>query len=198
MNYLAHALLSGDDPGVLIGNMAADSLRGRLPSGLRPAVVRGIHLHRDIDRCTDGSYEFAACKAVFESGYGRFAHVLVDIAFDHVLCKSWHLYCGQPFPSFVERVYAVFLDSSRMMPKAFIHVAERMRSEDWLTSYCTLAGVGAAYERVGRRFRLAPGYLARAAVLVEERQDFLSDEFNSLFPKVLERAARIREEKANY
>ena len=138
MNYLAHALLSGDDPGELIGNMAADSLKGRLPSDLLPAVVRGVHLHREIDRYTDGSDEFAACKAVFESRYGRFAHVLVDIAFDHVLCKSWHLYCGQPFPSFVERVYAVFLDSNHMMPKAFIPIAERMRSEDWLTSYAIL------------------------------------------------------------
>jgi acyl carrier protein phosphodiesterase len=71
-----------------------------------------------------------------------------------------------------------------------------MRSEDWLTSYGTLAGVGAAYERVGRRFRLAPGYLARATVLVEERQDSLYEGFNSLFPKVLERAVRIREEKS--
>ena len=196
MNYLAHALLSGDDPGELIGNMAADSLKGRLPPDLFPAVVRGVHLHREIDRYTDGSDEFAACKAVFESGYGRFAHVLVDIAFDHVLCKSWHLYCEQPFPSFVERVYAVFLDSNHMVPNAFIPIAERMRSEDWLTSYGTLAGVRAAYERVGRRFRLAPGYLARATVLVEERRDSLCDGFNSLFPKVLERAVRIREEKS--
>ena len=196
MNYLAHALLSGDDPGVLIGNMAADSLKGRLPPDLLPAVVRGVHLHREIDRYTDDCDEFAACKAVFDSGYGRYAHVLVDIAFDHFLCKSWHLYCRHSFLSFVERVYAVLLDSNHMVPNAFIPIAERMRSEDWLTSYTTLAGVAAAYERVGRRFRLAPGYLAKATVLVEERRDSLCDGFNSLFPKVLERAVRIREEKS--
>jgi acyl carrier protein phosphodiesterase len=195
MNYLAHALLSGDNPGVLIGNMAADSLKGRLPPDLLPAVIRGVHLHREIDRYTDDSDEFTACKAVFESGYGRYAHVLVDIAFDHFLCKSWHLYCGHPFPSFVKRVYAVLLDSNRSVPNAFIPIAKRMRSEDWLTSYGTLTGVAAAYERVGRRFRLAPGYLARATILVEERRDSLGDGFNSLFPKVLKRAVRFREEK---
>jgi acyl carrier protein phosphodiesterase len=83
-----------------------------------------------------------------------------------------------------------------MVPNAFIPIAKRMRSEDWLTSYGTLAGVGAAYERVGCRFRLAPGYLARATVLVEEQRDCLCDGFNSLFPKVLERAVRIQEEKS--
>lgn len=194
MNYLAHALLSGDDPGVLIGNMAADSLKGRLPPDLLPAVVCGLHLHHEIDRHTDGSDEFAACKTVFESRYGRYAHVLVDIAFDHFLCKSWHLYCGYPFPSFVERVYAVLLDSNFSVPNTFIPIAERMRREDWLTSYGTLTGVAAAYERVGCRFHLAPGYLAKATVLVEERRDSLCDGFNTLFPKVLERAVRIREE----
>ncbi len=196
MNYLAHALLSGDDPGELIGNMAADSLKGRLPPDLLPAVIRGVHLHREIDRYTDDSDEFAACKAVFESGYGRYAHVLVDIAFDHFLCKSWHLYCGHPFPSFVEHVYAVLLDNNYSLPNAFIPIAEQMRREDWLTSYGTLTGVAAAYERVGRRFHLASGYLARATVLVEKRRDCLCDGFNSLFPKVLERTVRSREEKS--
>ena len=196
MNYLAHALLSGDDHGVLIGNMDADSLKGRLPPGLLPAVIRGVYLHREIDRYTDDSDEFAACKAVFESGYGRYAHVLVDIAFDHFLCRSWHLYCRYPFPSFVERVYAVLLDSNYSVPNAFIPIAERMRSEDWLTSYGTLTGVAEAYERVGSRFRLAPGDLARTTVLVEERRDFLCAGFNSLFPKVLARVVRIREEKS--
>jgi len=196
MNYLAHALLSGDDPGVLIGNMATDSLKGRLPPDLLPAVVRGVQLHHEIDRYTDDSDEFSVCREVFETGYGKYAHVLVDIAFDHCLCKSWHLYCAHPFASFVERVYAVLLDSDLSVPNAFISIAERMRSEDWLTSYCTLSGVEAAYERVGRRLRLTPGYLARATDLVEERRGFLCDEFNSLFPKVLERAVRIRKEKS--
>jgi len=45
MNYLAHALLSGDDPRVLIGNMAADCLKGRLPPDLLPAVIHGVQLH---------------------------------------------------------------------------------------------------------------------------------------------------------
>lgn len=196
MNYLAHALLSGDDPRVLIGNMATDCLKGRLPPDLLPAVIRGVHLHREIDRYTDDSDEFVACKAVFETGYGRYAHVLVDIAFDHFLCRSWHLYCRQPFPSFVERVYAVLLDSNYSVPNAFIPIAEQMRSEDWLTSYSTLTGVAEAYERVGSRFRLEPGYLARATDLVEERRDSLCAWFNSLFPKVLESAVRIREEKS--
>lgn len=196
MNYLAHALLSGEDPGVLIGNMAADSLKGRLPNDLLPSVIRGIHLHHEIDRTTDRSDEFALCKAVFESEYGRYAHVLVDIAFDHFLCKSWHMYCREPLPSFIDRVYAVLLDGSHCLPKAFIPIAERMHREDWLTGYTTTKGIAAAYERVGSHFRLAPGYLAGAITLIEERQNFLRDRFNSLFPKLMESAVRFREEQS--
>ena len=195
MNYLAHALLSGDDPGILIGNLAADSIKGRLPSDLAPAVIRGLQLHREIDRVTDGSDEFAACKAVFAPRYGRYAHVLVDIAFDHILCKSWHLYSRKPFPNFVARIYAVLLDSSQHLPKAFKPVAERMRLEDWLTGYATLTGIAQAYERVEKRFRLAPGYLAGATTLIEEQRAFFSDRFNSLFPRLLVTSKQIRGEK---
>jgi acyl carrier protein phosphodiesterase len=193
MNYLAHALLSGDDPEVLIGNMAADSLKGALPPELLPSVLRGVHLHRRIDRYTDTSVEFSACMAVFRPSYGICAHVLVDIAFDHLLSRSWGSYSAHAFSAFVHRVYSVLRTNRAKLPSAFIPVADRMCSHDWLTSYRSLKGLAAAYARIARRLDLPPGYFAEATGLIEERLDDLTSQFNSLFPRVSEMARLTRE-----
>lgn len=193
MNYLAHALLSGDDPEILIGNMAADSLKGALPPELLPAVVRGVHLHRRIDRYTDTSDEFSACMAVFRPSCRRYSHVLVDIVFDHLLCGSWGSYCACAFSAFVQRVYSVLRTNRPKLPSAFIPVADRMCSHDWLTSYRSLKGVAAAYARIAHRLDLAPEYFTEAIGLIEEQLDYLTAQFNSLFPRVSEMARLARE-----
>ncbi len=184
MNYLAHALLSGDSPGVLIGNLAADSLKGPVPPDLPSEVLRGLQLHRRIDRITDLSNEFADSKALFSPAYGKFAHILVDIAFDHLLCASWERYCDQPFPVFVQWVYAVLRAPEHMLPQAFVPLADRMCRNDWLTAYKDLQGLATAYDRVGRRLRLAPDCLTGAVSVVRKYRQTLQERFDSLFPKL--------------
>ncbi len=53
MNLLAHALLSPADPGILIGNLTADWIKGRARNALPRDLRAGIALHRQIDAFTD-------------------------------------------------------------------------------------------------------------------------------------------------
>ncbi len=191
MNYLAHAFLSGDNPEVLIGNMSADSLRKNSLSGLSPDIVRGIHLHRRIDRFTDTSGEFSACKSVFIPQYGRYAHILVDIAFDHLLIVKWADYTTADLSVFIGKVYEALEARRHMLPDAFVPIFDRMREDDWLRGYGSLDGVAMAYERIGHRIGAAPGRLAGAAELIGRKHDYLCGEFSSLFPKVIRTADEI-------
>ncbi|HCE43873.1 MAG TPA: hypothetical protein DET40_10025 [Lentisphaeria bacterium] len=185
MNYLAHAFLSGDDPEMLIGNMAADSLKGRLPSTLQFDVIRGVRLHRRIDHLADKSEEFSSCMTVFRPKYGRYAHVLVDIAFDHLLAWNWDKYSRKNFHGFVQHVYKVLRTRRDILPHAFIPVADRILGEDWLTCYESLEGLAISYERLGRRIDVEKGHLEKAVDMIEQNRDFLNGHFNSLFPKLV-------------
>src|SRR5947207_2830586 len=49
MNFLAHAFLSFNDPGLLVGNMIADSVKGKEADNYPDRIRQGILLHREID-----------------------------------------------------------------------------------------------------------------------------------------------------
>ena len=53
MNYLAHAFLSFNDSGLLIGNMISDFVKGKKQFDYTPDIQKGIRLHRMIDTYTD-------------------------------------------------------------------------------------------------------------------------------------------------
>ena len=45
MNYLAHILLSGNNPDVMIGNFIADSIKGSKYNSYPLQIQKGILLH---------------------------------------------------------------------------------------------------------------------------------------------------------
>ena len=53
MNYLAHAYLSFNRPGILVGNMISDFVKGKKKYDYPPDILSGIDLHRAIDDFTD-------------------------------------------------------------------------------------------------------------------------------------------------
>ncbi|MFA6290722.1 MAG: ACP phosphodiesterase [Victivallales bacterium] len=90
------------------------------------------------------------------------------------------------FHGFVKHVYEILKIKRAILPPPFVPVADKMRREDWLTSYESLTGLSTAYDRIACRIGIGSGHLAKAADIVEEKRDFLSTQFNSLFPKLME------------
>ena len=54
MNFLAHALLSGDDDAVLVGNVCADFIKGVRLDDVPDGIRDGVRMHRRIDRELSG------------------------------------------------------------------------------------------------------------------------------------------------
>jgi acyl carrier protein phosphodiesterase len=97
MNHLAHVLLAGDDEALQLGGMLGDFVRGQPDPALFPApVIRGIRLHRAIDSYTDGHPEVLAAKASLPPPYRRYAGILLDMWFDHLLARDFSHWSAQP------------------------------------------------------------------------------------------------------
>ncbi|MFO0355398.1 MAG: ACP phosphodiesterase [Sphingobacteriaceae bacterium] len=116
MNYLAHAYFSNDDEGLLIGNFIADHLRGNNFDHLSEEVKAGIKLHRQIDTFTDSHPSFKKSKRLFYDGFERYAGVLVDLYFDHLLARDFELHHTVTLPDFAQQVYTVYQKNSQLLP----------------------------------------------------------------------------------
>lgn len=93
MNYLAHALLSGPDDELRLGNFLGDFVKGRVENYQGPHVTErlreGIRLHRAIDSFTDQHPVVRRSKTRLSSRYGLRSGVIVDVTYDHFLAKKW-------------------------------------------------------------------------------------------------------------
>ena len=88
MNFLAHAYLSFQHPGVTVGNMISDFVKGSKKDTLPYDVRQGVMLHRAIDAYTDSHEVIGSVKAFFRPHYRLYSGAIVDIIFDHFLATD--------------------------------------------------------------------------------------------------------------
>lgn len=168
MNFLAHALLAGEAPHLIVGGVVGDWIKGHLPGALPPDLARGVALHRAIDDFADTHPAFRQSRARVSAQRRRYAGVLVDVFYDHLLAQNWAAVHPQPLAEYCAAVYGLVAARFGDLP-ADSHPALRlMAQQDWLTSYAELDGIADVLARMSRRAR-QPNPLARG------EEEFLAD-----------------------
>ncbi len=151
MNFLGHLYLSGEEPLVIVGNFMADAVKGRDLTRFPAGVQRGIRLHRTIDTATDTHPLYRTGRARVRPHAGRYAGVVMDLFYDHLLAAGWEQLHAEPLPRFAARIYALLNEHTHLLPERTRHMLPWMVRGDWLTSYATLDGIGQALEGLSRR-----------------------------------------------
>lgn len=180
MNFLAHALLAGDVPALVVGGVAGDWVKGPLPCGLPADLARGVALHRAIDAFAETHPAFCTSRARVSAGRRRYAGVLVDIFYDHLLARNWTRYGmaqgAAPLSEYCAGVYRQLAARRAELPEASHHALELMAREDWLQSYAGLEGIADVLARMSRRVRrpnpLAGGEAEFVAAVEGFERDF--------------------------
>ena len=178
MNFLAHAWLAGDRPARRVGGLAGDFVKGPLPAGLPADLAAGVALHRAIDSFSESHPAFAASRSLVGPSRRRYAGVLVDMFYDHLLALHWDRFCEQPLAEFSADTYRMAEMRLADLPAVFGEVHRRMRSADWLTAYREPEALADALARMARhRIRranpLADGFEEFAASRAGFEADFL-------------------------
>ena len=197
MNFLAHALLAGDDDDDRIGGLMGDFVKGFLPAGLPPALASGVALHRAIDSFADRHPAFIASRSRISATRRRVAGVLVDLFYDHLLARDWANYGAGSLDDYTAGIYAALQRYRGILPAPAEAVANRMQANDWLASYRDVAAVGRAIDL------MAVHRLRQPNALVGGIEEFLADapgfaaDFSSFLPDAQAfaeswRAARVR------
>lgn len=153
MNFLAHAFLAGDDPALIVGGVVGDWIKGPLPGLLPPDLARGVGLHRAIDSFAETHPAFRASRARVSPERRRYAGILVDIFYDHLLARDWAERHPAPLAGYCAALYRQIAGRLEHLPETARPALRLMASEDWLQSYGELASIADVLARMGRRAR---------------------------------------------
>jgi acyl carrier protein phosphodiesterase len=184
MNFLAHLFLSGDNQELKIGNFIADSVKGK-PSGelYSTGVIRGITIHRKIDSYTDAHPIVLDSIKRLRERHGKFAGIVVDIAYDHFLAKHWSRYCSIELYEYVHDTYALLMKHRQELPERVQRFLPYMIKANWLYHYRTLEGIDKVFKGMAKRTPLDSNLSSAMKDLWMDYEEY-EKEFTAFFPEL--------------
>lgn len=186
MNFLAHLFLGPQEPQRALGSLLGDFVKGPLGSLQLPEQVKqGVWLHRRIDGFTDAHPMVIRSKRRVSSDRRRYAGIMVDMFYDHLLAAHWSRYSDLPIERFTQVMYTVLLAQHTDIPESAWPIIQRMAQQDWLTSYAQLPNLHQAVNNISRRFTRVttlPGGVAE----LETQYGGFEEDFLLFMPEVIE------------
>jgi acyl carrier protein phosphodiesterase len=190
MNFLAHALLSGQNELVLTGNMIGDTVKGTKFHHYPSDMQKGILLHRFIDQFTDSHPLTSSTRALLRARFGKYSGVVSDVLYDHFLAEGWNQYHDNlSLPDFASQTYAVLNKNLHLMNEKAHQFIPYMIEQDWLSSYATREGIADVLIRMSRRTKFDSS-MEQGMLALEENGAQLAEHFHLFFPE-LQRAANL-------
>ena len=189
MNFLAHFHLAWPNELLVLGGLEGDFHKGPLPGNLNPGLQAGVALHRAIDAHTDSHAEIVAVRRLFPTELRRYAGILIDLCFDHILAQQWDSYSQLPRDRFINETYELLSRHSGLLSEGAALMALRMREYDLLTRYQDWETIAAGAARIGQRLRRA-NPLHKAGDLLQPLLPELEQSFGVFYPQLIEFSRR--------
>ena len=181
MNYLAHAYLSFNRPGILVGNMISDFVKGRKRYDYPLQIQQGIALHREIDSFTDSHFATKEAKGIFRPAYRLYAGSFMDVVYDHFLAVDENEFTEESLKAFTVNTYNLLDQYTEYFPEKFSAMYPYMKAHNWLYHYRYREGIQKSLGGVVRRSK----YLTEsdtAYLLFNEHYDELKQFYQLFFP----------------
>ena len=191
MNHLAHVLLAGSRPLARVGAMLGDFWRGAPDPSWPPDVEAGVRIHRKIDVYTDSHPVVAEARGLFEPPLRRYAGILLDVHFDHVLARDWPAHAGEPLAELSTGVITQLAAHAEWLPADLNRFAGYMQRHGLFAAYAQRAVIAQVLGGIGARLRHA-NPLAAAAPVLWRHADALEQAFARFFPDLRAESARLR------
>jgi len=192
MNYLAHILLARQSDAAMIGAMLGDFVKANDVRNYPAEIAKEIILHRNIDSFTDNHAVFRSSVQLFGEGRRRYAGIVLDVLYDHLLSQRWDKFCDIHRPDFIERFYRALLAHQEMLPEKLRDLAPRIVQQDWLGSYEELEGVEMAVTRISQRLSRNGELLRDGLADVRVHYAALAEGFDEFFPQLMRYAETRR------
>ncbi len=189
MNYLGHSLLaylpSGFEQGLAVGHFIADFIKGNAAFLTLPQPVQlGVQMHRATDAFTDQHGASRRMASRLQPNFGKYAPVIVDVVYDHFLCKHWANYCSWPLAQHAKGYYAILHTHTHLMPERAASVLKHMSRDNWLVHYGSEKGLWLSLNGLARRSS-AGKHIPEAAELVLAQSESFQSDFEAFMSDLL-------------
>jgi acyl carrier protein phosphodiesterase len=183
MNFLAHLFLSGPPGEIMLGNFIADSVTSRMQGNYSVGIQKGIELHRAIDTFTDQHPVVEQSKARLRERYRKYAPVIVDIFYDHVLAKEWDNFSKTGLRSYADEAYLFLGTHTASFPERSLGFYRYMQHSDILYNYSRTEGIARVMQGMARRSNFNSGMEHSSEMLQRYYKEF-REEFLLFFPEL--------------
>ena len=184
MNFLAHLCLANGDPGLMMGGLIGDFVRGRWALRAFPEPIRqGIVLHRYIDKCTDRSPVIKNLRPLFPREFRRYAGIIIDLAFDHELAINWWRYMPGSLERFDLEARDLLREHDEWVPEKLTGFMEYADRHGLFSSYRETEVVLNALTGIGTRLS-RPNPLHRVSEIWPELAPDFKPAFKEFFPLI--------------
>lgn len=184
MNFLAHVFLSGNNENLILGNLIADSVKGKMIDLFADEVKKGILLHRMIDTYTDNHAIVKLSKMRLEPKYKKYAAVIVDIYYDHFLAAHFHRFSTASLSHTAHTAYHILIKNFDILPPKSKRILPFMATQNWLEGYANLHDLQRVFNGMSRRASFASGMEEAIDDLRKDYQSY-EEEFFGFFPDVM-------------
>ncbi|KZN52374.1 ACP phosphodiesterase [Pseudoalteromonas luteoviolacea] len=185
MNYLAHLFLAQNNADSYFGNLLGDFQKGLDTSQLNCHVKSGLANHILVDKFTDQHDAVRRSKALFSPKRKRFSGVALDVLYDHMLIKNWHLFTPVQFDFFKQHSYQLLQKNLLYMPLGMQRVVGNMINNDWFAHYQSLHGTTQALDNISKRIRFDNQFIG-VGEEIEDNFNELEQLFLGFFPELTE------------
>ena len=186
MNYLAHLLLASHSEEAMLGALLGDFVKANKTNAFEPAIAREIIIHRRIDSFTDNHAINRWARLRFSTKERRFAGILLDVFYDHVLSLKWNAYCSTPLIDFVRQFYALLRKHEHILPASLLSILPYFIEKNWLCRYQDIAGVASAIQGISQHLSKNGEYLASGVSVLSRDYDHFFRCFEAVFPELIE------------
>ncbi|TAN08510.1 MAG: DUF479 domain-containing protein [Rhodanobacteraceae bacterium] len=194
MNHLAHALLAdagGDE--FALGSALGDFTHGHPDPAWPAARQAGLRFHRAIDRYTDTHPEVVAARNLFAPPMRRYAGIVLDVWFDHLLVREWRRFdADEPLARFAPRWLALLDAHATDLPVSLCRFHAWMRSHGLPIAYGDTGVLDVVFHAMAHRLS-RPSPIADALPALLAHASSLQHHFDAFFPELLAHARALRE-----
>ncbi len=185
MNYLAHIYLASHSDDAMLGALLGDFVKPHSGDQFSAEMEAEILTHRKVDSFTDSHPIVLNAKALFEGPRRRYAGILLDVFYDHLLATSWARYSDVPLDGFIQRFYAALARRADILPANLARAAPYMIEQDWLGSYLRYEGVEIAIRRISTRLSKNGDLLRDGLADLKANYAQLEAGFHAFFPELI-------------
>ena len=166
-----------------MGGLLGDFVRGPLRGEYSAAIEVGIDAHRKLDVYVDRQPEMQRFVRCFDRPMRRYAGIVGDIVYDHLLSANWLRYYPQSLGEFCQVFYRDLSQHRTLLPRCaqkFLHLALKVK---WLQSYSDYSNLPLILSRVGSCFE-KPVALQDALPIFAKYRTEISSDFHRLYPRL--------------